>query len=319
MKQPGNNFARYLLIVLAITYINYQTAAAQQLKWIPFYWETEVIEGRSIPDFSITIPVKIESLQDPFKMQLDLGSAQTFIYGNSFAPYLNQDKEILNALDSSGGFYAEGKRYPVFRDFKLKLGQVDVPPLNVGYYEGYGQRYETGKPAMENKKLIGTIGCDIFLNKVLILDYPHQRIAISDHIPAQFAGISLEPVSIEGGRIVVSLNIDSRKQRLLFDTGSSMFSLLTTQHNVIGISEDAVIDSLKTTSWGDVYYVYQKKLNSPIRLGNHELKSGDVFYDKIEKFDRFYDNQNIWGIIGNKCFRNNILIIDFSNSKIGML
>jgi hypothetical protein len=64
--------------------------------------------------------------------------------------------------------------------------------------------------------------------------------------------------------------------------------------------------------------VYGRTVNSTIKYGQQLLKPATVFYDRLNKFDRFYDEEKIWGITGNAYFINNIVIIDYKNKRFGV-
>jgi hypothetical protein len=97
-----------------------------------------------------------------------------------------------------------------------------------------------------------------------------------------------------------------------------MFNLLTTETRAEQISDLKIIDSIKTSTWGDHYYVYGRKTNVPIKFGNTLLKPTTVFSDRKHKFDNFYQQENMWGITGNGYFLNTVVIIDYNNRLFGV-
>ena len=165
---------------------------------------------------------------------------------------------------------------------------------------------------------VGTIGPDIFQGKVLIIDYPHKRLCVVDKLPKEFAKVSFQPFKLKNGRIKIPLRINNVQEDLLFDTGSSLFSLLTTKQRAMATATDVVKDSIQTSSWGKYYYVYGRSTKGNIFFGNKRLSESLVFYDNLNTFDKFYNEENIWGITGNAYFLNNTVIIDYKNKLFGV-
>lgn len=206
----------------------------------------------------------------------------------------------------------------MFKNIDLKLGKVSAGKINIGYLKGYGNEIPVDSITTKSEKLIGTLAPDVFQGKTLIIDYLNRRFCIADRIPAIYADASFQPFKIKNGRIKIPLNINGKQVDLLFDTGSSMFNLLTTETRAEQISGLKIIDSIKTSTWGDHYYVYGRMTDVPIKFGNTVLKPTTVFYDRKHKFDNFYQQENMWGITGNAYFLNSVVIIDYKNGLFGV-
>ena len=103
----------------------------------------------------------------------------------------------------------------------------------------------------------------------------------------------------------------------MFDTGSSLFALLTTTQRADQAATGAVQDSIKTSSWGEYYYVYGRRTKAPIYFGKKKLSPALVFADKLRKFDKFYEQEHIRGITGNAYFLQNTILIDYRSHVLG--
>jgi len=167
-------------------------------------------------------------------------------------------------------------------------------------------------------KHIGTIAPDLFQDKILIIDYPKTQICISDKIPRKYRKLIYQDFNLEDGRIKIPLEINGDKEMLLFDTGSSKFSLLTSQTNAEQISDNIVNDSLRITSWGDYYTVLGMNVTADVKFGSIKLPQAQVYYFEQPIFEQFFEQEKIWGITGNAYFSKNILIIDYKRTKIGL-
>jgi hypothetical protein len=290
----------------------------QKLEWIPFNWVGDSISGKYYDKLIMVVPMSIDNLPHNFNMQLDLGAIETVIYGNSISPYLEKYPKLKSKIDTSLTFWMQNQKNFKFKNIDLKLGSVSFGSNNIGHFKNFGDDIPRDSIMTKSEKHIGTIAPDLFQDKVLIIDYPNKRICVSKELPKQYANASFQPYKIKEGRIRIPFLINDKEEDLMFDTGSSLFSLITTQKRAFQISNEKVVDSLKISSWGEYYMVYGRKVNSKIKFGELELSRSTVFYDNIKKNDKFYDDEKIWGITGNAYFFNNIVIVDYKNKRFGV-
>ena len=105
---------------------------------------------------------------------------------------------------------------------------------------------------------------------------------------------------------------------LLFDTGSSIFSLLTTKTKAKEIADSKIVDSLSVNSWGNMLTVYGSEIKTDVTFGGKALPETLVYYIDNPQFDAGFDQMGIWGITGNAYFSNNTVIIDYKSKKIAV-
>lgn len=305
--------------VVAFLFLLVTTAAfGQQLPWIPFSWEGATLAGRHFDKVAITVPVTLDNLPRKFNMQLDLGAVNTMVYGNPIAPYLEKYPALKAKYDTTRTFYIQSQKNGKLVGVTLKLGKVDFGPRDLGYFKNFGDKPPGKTLADKDEVHVGTLAPDLFQNRVLIIDYPHQRLCVVDKVPGAYAKAAFQPFKLKDGRIKIPLRINDKSEDLLFDTGSSLFALLTTRQRAEALTTDAVRDSIKTSSWGEYYYVYGRRPRGNIYFGNKPLASALVFADNLHKFDKFYAEENVWGITGNAYFLHNTVIIDYQNHVFGV-
>ncbi len=290
----------------------------QKLEWVPFNWVGDSISGKYYDKLIMVVPMNIDNLPHGFNMQLDLGAIETVIYGNSISSYLEKYPELKNKIDTSLTFWIQSQKNFKFRSIDLKLGSVSFGSRNIGHFKNFGDEIPKDSIMTKSEKHIGTIAPDLFQDKILIIDYPNKRICVSKKLPKQYANASFQPYKIKEGRIRIPFKINNKEEDLMFDTGSSLFALMTTQKKAFQISDENIADSLKISSWGEYYMVYGRRVKSKIKFGNLALNQSVVFYDNINKFDKFYKEENIWGITGNAYFLNNVIIVDYKNKRFGV-
>jgi hypothetical protein len=305
-------------IVLLFLFFIANLALGQKLDWIPFNWNGDSVSGRYIDKLYITIPVSIENLPHKFNMQFDLGAKTTMVYGKSFEPYAQMYPQVLNKIDTNLFFWMENGKNFMLKDINFSLGRVNFGKTNLGLFKDFGDAILVDSVFTNSEKHIGTIAPDLFQDKILIIDFPKKQICVVNELPIMYAKAKFQPYKIKDGRIKIPLTIEGKTEDLLFDTGSSLFALMTTEKRARAISNEKDIDSLKISSWGEYYYVYGKKIKEKIKFGQKKLSAALVFYDRLNKFDKFYDEEKIWGITGNAYFLKNTVIIDYKQRLFGV-
>ena len=319
IKKPINLQTKNMRqILLAIFTFLTLSSFGQKLQWIPFDWVGDSISGKYFDKLLITIPVSVDNLPHKFNMQFDLGAINTMFYGNSIEPYLEKYSTLKSRLDTTLIFRAQSQTNYMFKDVSFKLGNVSFGKRNIGNFKNFGDEIPKDSIMTKSEKHIGTIAPDLFENKVLIIDYPNKRLCVVNEVPKQFQKAQFRPYKTKEGRIKIPITINGKDEDVMFDTGSSLFSLITTKDKATAISENKIVDSLKISSWGDFYMVYGQPINSKIKFGTKELSKATVFFDNNDRFASFYKEEEIWGITGNAYFLKNVVIIDYKNKLFGV-
>lgn len=290
----------------------------QKLQWIPFNWVGDSVSGKYFDKLAITIPVTLDNLPHKFNMQLDLGATTTVIYGTSIKPYLDNYNELKNKIDTTLKFRIQSQTNYKFKNLTLKLGDVNFGERNIGHFKDFGDDIPKDSINTKTEKHIGTIAPDLFENKILIIDYPNKRICITTELPKQFSKAQFRDYKIKEGRIKIPITINGKDEDVMFDTGSSLFALITTTEKANEISSKPITDSLKISSWGDYYMVYGQTIKSKIMYGHKQLNKAVVYFDSRKNNYDFYKEEEIWGITGNAYFLNNVVIIDYKNKRFGV-
>jgi hypothetical protein len=290
----------------------------QKMEWIPFNWKGSQVSGKYFDKLAITIPVSVDNLPHKFNLQLDLGAITTVFYGNSINPYFEKYPHLKSKIDTTLTFRMQSQTNFKLKNVELKLGSVNFGKKNIGIFKNYGNKIPKDSVNTKSEKHIGTIAPDLFQDKILIIDYAKKRIGVTEKLPAAYSNATFMPYKIKDGRIKIPLTIDSKNEDLLFDTGASLFSLITTEARANKITEDKIVDSLKISSWGKYYMVYGKKEKTNVKFGSKTLQQTIIYYDKQKGNEKFYTEEEIWGITGNAYFLNNIVIIDYKKKLFGI-
>jgi len=290
----------------------------QKCECFNFEWQGASVSGRYIPNAAITIPISIDDLPYEFNMQLDLGAVESMFYGNSIKPYFQLHAELTNKIDSTQTFYIQSQENVKLRNVNLKMGEINFENIEVGLFSGFGDTLTIDSVKTKNSKHIGTIAPDVFQSKIVIIDYPKSEICIADKIPRKYKNLNYQEFTLEQGRIKLPFEIMGKTEMLMFDTGSSMFSLITTQLNAEQISDKIIVDSLQITSWGEEYTIYGLNVVSNVKFSGENLPPALVYYFKKPIYDQFFEQEDMWGITGNSYFSSKTMVIDYGSNKVGI-
>jgi len=306
------------LVVVSLSLVSCSQKSSENIEWIPFSWTSFTLSGKNIEKASMNIPVTIDELPYKFTVQFDLGAYSCF-YGNSLKPFLEEYPLLKNKLDTTKQVWINGvSGNLVLKNINLRLGDVIFEENDVGLFINFGTEHSLDTINYETEVHIGTIGADFVQNKVLIIDYKSNRLALTDTVPSEYQNISFEPFKIDRGRIKIPFRINGNIEHLMFDTGSSIFSLVTTKQNALAIGGTEIVDSLNVPSWGELIPFYGLKTVVPIMFGNKTMESSIVYYNEDPSWDNFYKSEKMWGLTGNAYFFNNLIIIDYKNNRIGV-
>lgn len=285
---------------------NWGKQDTQEISWIPFQWTSDSLSGRYFEKSAIFVNIRLDDIPDTLACQLDLGSNMTILYQNPMKRY--------TALNSKTFFYREhlfgGKKHACVKDTKWKLGNVSVSSPSVILYEHYGDTTTT-----DSNIKIGTIGVDMFQDKVLTIDFPNQQFCVSDEI--QDNSTNFIPIELSSnGFIILPLKIGNKRFKCLYDSGSSLFSIITYPGHVANFSGQPDNDSFTINSWGKQVMVYSRGLNAETIIMGHSIPNEKVY--TLNTVEDFLKESKADAILGNALFWNNTIIIDFKHKRFGI-
>jgi hypothetical protein len=286
------------------------TACGRREEWAPFEWQTNRMSGRQFERSIILVPVVMNALPYRFVMQLDTGASRTVVYENTLEPFLERHPEMKDRLDPAFGRYI---------NVDLVMGGLELKKINIGIMKNYGSRLTESRIAENRPLRIGTIGADLFAGRILIIDYPGNRMLVAKTLPGEYAGASFQAMRLNDGRPVIPFTINGRTRDVLFDTGASVFPLVTTEKRAAEISENGVMDFLDVTGWEIRYSYLGRKMNVPISCGHLELKPAVVYYDEHNGQNWLYNGADVWGLTGNYYFWDRVVVVDFKNKRFGVM
>lgn len=287
--------------------------------WFPFSWYSAKISGKTFDKVAMLVSTKVNDLNADFTLQFDLGSNATMIYGNAINSYYKEG-EIKNfLLESSKSADDGGKTIYATKGLTYHLGKLDFNKLT--YKENYGDKIPVDSLFTKSPKHIGTLGADIFNNKVLIIDYPNKRMCILDSLDSYWKKrTTFVEAKSKNGRLSIPLTINNKTHWFLFDTGASLFPINTNKELWSSmVDETSKTDTIIANSWGEKVKFYGRPIKEKAYLGKRKLESNYAWYNENKRLQEFNKAEHIDGLTGNAFFVNNMVVLDFKNKKFGVV
>lgn len=322
-----SNFLHRILIVACVSFFTNSNVYSQNkiekdaIPWIDFQWSADSLNGRFVEKTAMKVEVKIDNMPYLFDAQFDLGAVSTMVYGNTFAPYLAQNPFLQASIDTGKTIYIEGVSCPYLKNIHLNIGGVNFEKQDIALFTGYGEMMTEDSMRTSTVKHIGSIAADLFKDKILVIDYVNQRLCSIDNLPVSWQSnvdfVDMEHIS-DMNWILIPVKINGVLRKVLFDTGSSLFSFISSPTKIAEIANTAhCVDSITVSSWGVIETVRAYTPANPMIMGKIELPSLAVYASENLE-DESLDGAGFWGILGNRYFLDKMIIIDYKNKKFGI-
>lgn len=262
---------------------------AQETISVRFEWANDSLGGVFFEKTSMHIPVQFYEDSSTYYFQFDTGSNRSFLYTDH-----GISEELTKSLTSASGH-------------KASIGEIQLLKTNSNQaYTKNGKRY------------IGTIGADLFKDKVVEIDFVNQFLTIhSSYDSTQFHWIAMKT---NRGRPVLQFVIEGAEYDFLFDTGSSLFELWTTKKlwkKWMDVESD--IKEFPISSWGEINTASRAKLKAHTAYSLcPEIQLEAVWFNSSKKFAKNFKRMGVSGIIGNKPFLKHSVLLDLKNKKMGL-
>src|SRR5579875_2623649 len=234
---------------------------------------------------AIEVPVELNG--QTYWFQLDTGSNSTMLYGDE------AEKKHWAAQGSH-----------LFRAKSLKVGGVEFPAVVL----------------LERKDMpsgSGTLGLDVLLNHLVLIDYPNERFCIFDPLTFPKAlgnPVTMSPASLVRGKLLLSVQIGGEQRNdFFFDSGSNDFPIMVEHSLWTKLTGRSGVTDAQTrvegTQWGKNKVWPGAQALLPISVVGLPLKEPLVFYEEDGFFSK---NFAAAGLIGNAAFSDSILFLDLT-------
>ena len=274
------------------------------------YWRSDSLGKEKVEKTAFLLKVNIDNIEGDYYMQFDTGTSKTVFYGNTLSEVLkaNPVKKIIFAKDSIQSV----------KNVKFTIGKTTLFAKSISVKPNFG----SSKIDAEFN-VIGTIGFDALINRTLVLNFKSDKIAITKKSIYElgFPTTIVKDASVDKFPLLIPAKIGDKKIRFFFDTGSSMFPILTSVDKLKELKSEASIDTLCCVrNWNNLFPVYRRKINSKINF-NGVVSENDYVYGinmSMINILNYLPESFMYGMTGNKLFNNRIIVVDSKNNKFGI-
>lgn len=275
----------------------------------PFYWLGAQTDNSFDSLGTMIVPVYLKNCPIKLYMQFDMGHPTTELYKLSLDE-INKKFHNIPYQNKDNFFYS----------FKFLLNSSEITADKIEILNGGYTNINWSDST--SIILIGTIGSDIIENKVLTIDYPTKTISIEESISTDDAKKNdFKSFKFKYRRILLPAIINNEEKDIYFDTGSSMFELITDKEDWLTLSKKtSPIRTYKINSWGKLLTVHSISTDKTIQFNSTILPIKTVtYFDYPFPLIKFaYKLIGVGGMTGNKLFIKNKIIIDTKNLKFAI-
>jgi hypothetical protein len=273
---------------------------------IPIIWEGDSLGAQWNPHVALLLPVSFKGNRRIYYMQFDLGAPYTLFYKEEWAHLSKQYRGTISQATDT------------ILSISLSIGPMgrtftSVPVKSFPSFVAPGEEKQI--------PIIGTLGADWISGKVVIFDYPHGQIILSDTVPGSFP-LPVHPFYFAGGRIFFPATIGIKQTLIYFDTGSSAFELLTdtaTWQKMADKKDQPV--SYPVGSWGKSMTAHTVHSSDSIGIAGLRVPIRRVTY--MEGADdaqvAMMQKMGIGAVTGNVLFGDYILIMDMGKKLFSLI
>ncbi|MEY2882566.1 MAG: hypothetical protein RL490_290, partial [Pseudomonadota bacterium] len=174
-----------------------------------------------------------------------------------------------------------------------------------------GVRPASGSPGQTS----GTLGTDM-LGAGFVLDLEHRRICKLDVLKAD-SGIHWQVLTLANGSPVITAQEASEPMKLLLDTGSSGFTLLSTDNLSSTVRTAAPVRPLQVPSFGRMLTVSERKPTQAVAVMGRNLVMETVYGLDDPDIEVMLKSAGLSGLLGLRPFSGGALVFDFAGKRIG--
>lgn len=279
---------------------------------ISFYWQGDSVNDKWEPHTALLLPVKLKNCPKQFYMQFDLGHPYSVFYKDKLEAIRLQ---YPKAIPPAG---AENKLV----NFSFHAGKMSVQAKEIALQQ-FDSVSNINWKDKKSVEIIGTIGTDLIDGKTVIINYPKQQLTLSSSIPATLLKqVSLADFVYTARSVLLPSTIQGKETLLYFDTGSSMYELLTNKKNceTLALPGSSFTES-RVRSWNKYVTAYTIASGTSITIGDASIPVHYATY--IEGASNARAEQmmqmGIGGMTGNKLFLDYTLVLDTKNKKFGLI
>ncbi|MFC5871814.1 MULTISPECIES: aspartyl protease family protein [Chryseobacterium group] len=266
---------------------------------IDFKWEKDSINGKLVDKIAMSVPFTIEN--KTYRFQFDLGANTTLIYDKCFEKTeFIKNKKVEEAMEAAGH----------------KVFTVDHQNFSVGKLKIENYKLN-GLLNFEQEEACGVVGADLFQNKYLIIDFPNQKITVSEQLKTT-KKIDLVDIKIINNKPILPVEIDGKVYHFQYDTGASIFPIVSYKKNFQDLIDSSkIIENFNIRNFNNPLVVKAIETNKNVIIGKSSFSTKEFWFTDEDYFS--FEQQGLDGVMGNVFFLDKTIVIDFKNKKFGII
>lgn len=282
-----------------------------------FYWASASINGRKLDKAAMFVPININNLKEGLFAQFDLGSNVSLMYQKNLESIPEFNKLKLDSLPDGG--IDDGKRVFVIHGVNISIGKINLGKRELYGYYNYGEEVKIEKQTPVDKKSIGTIGADFVQNKILVIDFINEKFNILDTLSSAIeSDFNFIDCKIIDNRIMIPIDFNGKTRYFFYDTGASLFPMVTTKLIWDEISNTKLTDSLDGSNFGNPVKMLGSNSKNKVKIADEQMYNFIVYYEEKNYFDEMFEQIKCDGLIGNAFFLNKRICIDYKTKRFGI-
>lgn len=274
-----------------------------------FTWWADTARGRDMAHAAVLVPVRLPGCPRTCYLQFDTGAPYTVLYTESLAS--------LRAAYPTLPF---AQAPDTVSDFRCSLGrsQVLARRVRVLPHGPHKLPADTATPF-----ILGTLGSDVIEGRALVLDFARRRFSLMERLPDSLARrATFVPLAFENRRVLLTMNLQGEPRQLLYDSGASAFSLLTSHGEWSRLAQPgAPVRKVNVKSFDRTLTSYTVPTAAALQLDKTSLPLGTTTY-----MDGTSLTQNLLmrfsgmgGMLGNRAFDGHTILLDVAGGQFGVV
>lgn len=261
-------------------------ASANAEACVPFEWGPITAGELTIEKGAVIVRVNVEGVGKSIPLQLDTGSATTELHSDA-----------VTAAVAAAGTQARTISIAGWSDSAIAL------PIKVR-----ATTESSGTTA-------GTLGTNAFPNG-FVLDLKHQRICDATMLKAR-AFKTWQALTLVNGSPVIEAKEVRKPIKLLLDTGSSGFTLLSTSNLSATVRTAKPVRNLKVPSFGRMLNVSERTPRGTLMVMGKALRLTTVYGLEDPDIEGMLKSAGLTGLLGLRPFADRALAFDLPGKRIG--
>jgi hypothetical protein len=259
----------------------------------------EWVEATGVSDrAAMHIPVNLDGTEGWF--QLDTGLDVTLVYGD----------------------------IPTVRRWETHDGMYHVPSFDIGNMHLGAAWLRSSADTGTQDKLIGSLGLDLLVGRLVLIDYPGRRLILMNHGDAPrwlLQRATWTPAELRDAKFFLHVIVgDHGMNGIFYDTGASAFDLTVDFETWVDLTGCAGPEDAAThwtvNSWGNKLTAVGSPALGPLVIGSVRIPDPQVFY--LQEQPNLFKGWQFpaKGLVGNAPFWDRVVIMDLGlRPRFGLL